>query len=208
MLAISGTGTVLLGWLTAAFWIDANIQRTDAERILRSTGTEDRFLESARNWATERSLVHAALKAPAALGNDARQIIGDHRRAADEALKQALEDLGGNSVDRNLADAMSRVADQFQRLQALRADVDDQTGRPSNSREVTIVEAWFPAITNLIVATQQLRVAATYRASITVRDIEALQGLKHAVWAMSEFAERESALIAGTIAAPSPPRSP
>ena len=204
LLTISCIGTLLLVWLTAGFWLSANSQRTDADRLLKSTELEDLLLDAAKEWAAERGVTYAALKSPHAVEPERRRLIDEHRRLADSTFETALEGLRQADREADLSGAIAEIDARYRNVELLRRQVHDELAQAKPARDSEVIASWFPTITNLIMASDTLRVRARYQANTTVRDIEALRDLKHAVGVMSEYADRESALIAGTIAADDP----
>ena len=204
VLASGGTIVVVVLWLCATFALEAQGRREAAQRILVSTALEDRLHEAAHAWAAERSLVQVALNAPEAVTPSHRAAIEAARRRADGAIDTALAKLRlrGNGARRD--ELVAQTEARLVEIRALRTHVDEQLGRPKAAREGVFREAWFPAITELIMASHRLRTAGQNRTPTALREIEALRDLRQAEWVMSEFAEREVAFIAGIIAAAEP----
>ena len=188
--AIGVAGTALLLWFTTTLWLEAREQRRDAALLLASTTIEDRLLNGARDWAGERASVYRALNAPGPTTAEERRAIEAAGDASVAALAKARENLG----DIAFAGAADRVA-------RLRVEVASALALAHEARDQKLAARWFGAITALIEASQRLRVDARYRAPTSLRDVEALQDLRHAVWVMDEFAGREAALVAGLLAA-------
>jgi signal transduction histidine kinase len=216
-LTISGVTTALLVWLATSFWLGAHTQRTDAARILRSTEIADLLLESADNWALERGLTHISLSTLGPVPRKRREAIREHRRLGDAAFEAAVARLEDGRITEHQNELLEEARNRFGAVPPLRERVDDLIKRPFGPRSsyeyttapqdsplLGVLEAWFPAMNGLVMASQDLRIASRYRAKAALLDIEALQDVKHAVWVMSEFAERERALIAGPMAAADP----
>ena len=197
---ISAITTTLLIWLTASIWWDAYLQREDARQILASTTTADFILDSANDWARERSLTYSALNSEAPTPAAERDVIRENRELTDEAFKNATERLGDSMPERTVG-ILSRTVNLFDQIRVLRREIDAALLVPRGERDTRLAARWFPAITNLITSAQQLEAAARYRPKTAVREIETQQIVKHEVWVMSEFASREQALIAGALAA-------
>ena len=204
LLLIGGVGTLLLVGLTVVFWFNAQADRDDSKRIIEHAQIEDQLILSAYSLALERSLAHAALNLADPVQPWNQQAIEQQRRTADEAFIAALLELAEthDAFDRH----PSREAAQarYDEVAALRPLVDAELQKPYDQRDQAVLELWFPAMTELIMATQRLRVATRYQPRTTAPEITALRDLKHAVSVMTEFALRESGLIAGTIAANDP----
>jgi methyl-accepting chemotaxis protein len=86
----------------------------------------------------------------------------------------------------------------------LRRQADAEISKPAKDRKPAIVSKWAPTITALIVASQNLRVAAAMDEDNVQARLSSLQNLKHFVWIMSEYLGRERAMVAGMIAAGRP----
>ena len=218
LLGISAIWMALLLWLITSFWYDAYLQKTDATRILENNQIEDEFLAAAHSWAVERGVSHAALSAGEAAGQNTLNAISAHRRHADESIRRALQALQHGASAETLETAFDTddddgptpeqvrdgVTSQLAKLQITRTGVDQQLALSRNQRDEEVLKHWADSITSVIMYSQRQRVAVRYHATLALREIEALQDLKHAVWVMSEFASREQMIIAGSIAADDP----
>ena len=83
--------------------------------------------------------------------------------------------------------------DDLARQQAKQAD--SEIAKPSTARESAVVKQWAPTITAMIVASQNLRVAAAMDEDNMQVRLSSLQNLKHFVWIMSEYLGRERAYV-------------
>ena len=222
LLAISLIWMALVLWLVTSAWYGAYLQKADATRILETNEVEDGFLAAAHSWAVERGLSHAALSAREPTDPHTIRAIETHRQLGDESIRRALDSIqiasptepfepfepfesfenvdGGPTPE----EIREQILSQLSRLEKTRARLDEQLGLPRYARDEKILESWAPAITSLIMFSQRQRIAVRHRANRALRGIESLQGLKHAVWVMSEFASREQMIIAGAIAADDP----
>ncbi|MEM7222578.1 MAG: response regulator [Pseudomonadota bacterium] len=204
LLLIGGVGTLLLIGLTVVFWFNAQADRDDSKRILAHAEIEDDLLLSAYSLALERSLAHAALNLADPVQPWNSQAIEQQRRTADEAFLAALLELAESHDGFEKHPARIAAVTAFDRVKALRPLVAEELQKPYDQRDPELLAAWFPAMTELITALQTLRVSTRYQPRTTAPEITALRDLKHAVSVMTEFALRESGLIAGTIAADDP----
>jgi len=204
LLAISAITTVLLLWLITSFWVDAFKQRQDAERILRSTEFGAELLTSTYVWAAERVLTQVALFSPAPTTPVQMNDILDQRQIADQSFRAAIAGLRTiHNADQH-EKLIAAIESHHQGLQAIRKQVDQQIAKPTDDRNEDVRLAWFQAITDLITEAARLKTATRYRPASSVADVETQLDVTHAVSVMSEFAERERAIIAGTIAADDP----
>ena len=202
LLAVAGAGILLLAGFAVSLWLDAQTRGGEAERILESVEVEDGLLTSAHHWAAERALVEAALSSPQALAPAEHDAIEEHRRHGDAALARVLEVMRSRPDEH--AELVVQTEARLGDVGLLRERVEKALERPRMERDGALLEAWFPAITELIMASRRLGTAARYRSRTRLQDIEVLRDLRNAAWVMSEFAEREAALIVGIIAANQP----
>jgi CheY-like chemotaxis protein len=199
-----GVGFLVLVWLMAGAMLEAQARRDEAHGILRSATIEARLHSAARAWAGERALAQAALQGPEAATATRRQAIDEQRRGAEAAISDALERLRARPDGAERRQLIVQTESRIDGVQALRDRVDDALGKPRPARDQVVLETWFLAITELIVASQRLGAATREGRRATLPGIEALRDLRHAAWVMGEFAERETALIGGIIAAGDP----
>lgn len=200
LLAIATASLALLLWLIISFWMDAFIQRRDAARILKSAEFSGHLLDSATYWAAERLLTHVALNAPDAADESMIARIRALRGDSDAALATALQEIRADSIMQARADRVADVEKRRGEVDRLRGLVDTMITKPPSARDKAVVEAFFPRITDLIMAVERLKIVIRYRPASTNASIETHLDVDHAVYVMNEFAERERAVIAGKIA--------
>ena len=217
LLAIIGISTGILVWLAAEFWLDAYRQRTDAVRLLASNEVESLLLTGAEHWALERGLAHFGLHKLGAVPSEIIHAVSEHRASADRAYREALRLLTTTGISHPGASLIAEIEQRYNAVAETRKKVDflitqpfgprwsyDYGVKPQDHPLIAVIDAWFPSVTALISTAQRLGSAVPHRARVAVRDIEALQDLKHAAWSMREFAERDRALIAALIATADP----
>ena len=201
LLTIGGLGTGLLLWLILTFWVNAYNQRVDAGHLMRSNAIADALLSSAYDLAMERGLAYAALLSPDQANNAFRTEIAQVRRDSDERFSFALDTLRARAYELTSTATIDNAAVRFATFRSLRTSVDQQLRKRRSNRNPRITDAWLTDSTEMIEAIHRLVHASRYRATSSVRQIEALEDLKFAVSVMGEFAAREQALIAGKVAA-------
>ncbi len=204
LLLIAGIGTALLLALGGGIWHQAQRQTADASRLQTSNVIEGLLLKSAFHWASERTLTQAALFSPEPVQPWNQQAIKEHRRTADEAFMLAVGELEGLVTDKGTAAALDNTRDLHAAINALRERLDAALENGFDARDKTTISSWFPSVTGLVAASQELRQEAQFQASAALRDLEALQAAKGAVAAMWEAGQCEAGLIAGVIAADDP----
>lgn len=184
------------------------LKRADAERAISAEAatvneTADLLLQAAGNWARERGATNLSLNAPTPATDQQTSAIANFRKAADSAYADGLvrlKDMPFAERDRLLGSAQQA----FDKLVALRRQVDVELTKSGASRDPAVVAQLAPAVTAMIVASQNLRVAAAMDEDDVQSRLASLQSLKHFVWVISEFAGRERALVSAMIAANRP----
>jgi methyl-accepting chemotaxis protein len=182
---------------------NASMDRATASDAASINETADLLLESAGQWARERGATNLALNA-ANPATDAQVVaISNYRKSADQAFERAIARLS----DRNFANREQIVAAAkraYGVVMELRGLADAEITKPAKDRQPAVVSKWAPTITALIVASQNLRIAAAMDDDNVQALLSSLQNLKHFVWIMSEYLGRERAAVAGMIAAGRP----
>ena len=170
----------------------ANAERTVSAEAAEVNETADLLLQAAGNWARERGATNLSLNAPTPATDQQVSAIASFRKAADDAFADGLarlKDMPFAGRDKLLGSAQQA----FDRLVALRRQVDVELTTSGASRDRTVVAQLAPAVTAVIVASQNLRVAAAMDEDDVQSRLASLQSLKHFVWVISEFAGRERA---------------
>jgi len=160
----------------------------------------DRLLSSAALLAIERGVTNTALSAEAATDPVTITRIAELRQSGDEALKAVLGRLVGDA-DFAGRDALIRnVRQNHEALVALRRDIDRQLPLSAGARDAGVVAQWVPAVTSLIMSSQDLRIAAQDVPATALARTQIMLDLRQAMWVVSEYAGRERALVGGMIA--------
>ena len=181
---------------------DAYGRRQDAEAFLKINQISQRLLQSAGQWAVERGMTNAPLKSPDALPAERRAEIVKIRVVADQAFREAAQQLRAvpamKAAEKDIVEAESA----FQAFETFRSKVDDNLAKPGSGRTTEVVEGFAPAITNLIeVAANKLRLTLETLTSPPTVALTQLVGLRHLTAQMAENAGRERAFLGGIIGA-------
>ena len=182
---------------------NASLERTTASDAASVNETADLLLESAGQWARERGATNLALNAANPATDEQKAAIANFRKSSDQPFERAL----GRMADRNFANRDQLIAAAkraFEQLAALRRQADAEIAKAANAREAAVVKQWAPTITAMIIASQNLRVAAAMDEDNVQARLSSLQNLKHFVWVMSEYLGRERAAVAALVAAGRP----
>ena len=194
----------LLGLAVSGYVLHhASLERTTASDAATVNETADLLLASAGQWARERGATNLALNAANPATDAQLAAISNFRKLADEPFERAL----GRMATQGFANREQLIAaakGAFEQLAALRRQADAEIARPATARQAAVVSQWAPTITALIVASQNLRVAAAMDEDNVQARLSSLQNLKHFVWIMSEYLGRERAAVAALVAAARP----
>ncbi len=197
----------LLGLAVSGYVLrNASLERATASDAVSVNETADLLLESAGQWARERGATNLALNAanPATDGQTAA--ILNYRKSGDQPFERALGRIATQDfANRDQLVAVAKRA--HEQLSELRRQADAEIARPASARQSAVVLRWAPTITALIVASQNLRVAAAMDEDNVQARLSSLQNLKHFVWIMSEYLGRERAAVAALVAAGRPMNS-
>ncbi|WP_234886625.1 methyl-accepting chemotaxis protein, partial [Sinorhizobium saheli] len=167
----------------------------DAGQVEVSNKTSDLLLSAAGHWAVERGIVNAALAGKDPASTETREAIQERRADADAALAQALQRI----EEADAFDASDRTVTNtkvlLEQIIDIRRRVDAELDKPLASRDSTLSEQWVSTMTSLIMASQNLRVAAQFQPDTIETNISQIQDARGAIWTMSEYAGRERALL-------------
>src|SRR4051812_39880247 len=204
-LLITGVALLsLLGLAVSGYVLhDASLERATAANAASVNEVADLLLESAGQWARERGATNLALNAANPAADTQVAAIAKFRKSADQPFEQALVRMAVQDfANRDLLIANAKAA--FEQLATLRRQADAEIAKPASARQPSVVSQWAPTITTMIVASQNLRVAAAMDEDNVQARLSSLQNLKHFVWIMSEYLGRERAMVAGLVAAARP----
>src|SRR5215212_5767804 len=177
-------------------------RRQESEAFLRINHISQLLLQSAGQWAVERGLTNAPLKSPDVLPAERRALIVKTRAVADQAFRDAAQRLrlvpAMQAAERQITEAESA----FQAFEALRIKVDENLSKPGSARTSEVVQAFAPAITDLIeIAGNKIRLTLETLTSPPTAALSHLVGLRHLSAIMAENAGRERAFLGGIIGA-------
>ena len=194
----------LLGLAVSGYVLhNASLERTTASDAASVNETADLLLASAGQWARERGATNLALNAANPAADAQVAAISNFRKMADEPFERALGRMAAQGfANRDQLIAAAKRA--FEQVAALRRQADGEIAKPATARQAAVVSQWAPTITALIVASQNLRVAAAMDEDNVQARLSSLQNLKHFVWIMSEYLGRERAAVAALVAAGRP----
>jgi hypothetical protein len=170
----------------------ASLDRATASEAASVNETADLLLASAGQWARERGATNLALNAANPATDAQVAAISNFRKMADEPFGRALSRLAAQGFT-NRDQLIPAAQRTFEQVTALRRQVDGEIAKPAAARQAAIVSQWAPTITALIVASQNLRVAAAMDEDNVQARLSSIQNLKHFVWIMSEYLGRERA---------------
>ncbi|KAF0132777.1 MAG: mcp, partial [Xanthobacteraceae bacterium] len=195
--AVAALAVLLIG-LTIQHSVVAFRQKTTVQAIQEGNATGDLLLTAAGGWAAERGRTTALLNAPAAASAGDLAPIGQLRQQADTAFGKALERLRLTSAG---LPELDRAEAALREMEQVRRQVDGELPKPGDQRLGQMASRNIAALTTLVEASQQLRLAAEMRVDNAEARIAEYQRLKHLAWVTSEYAGRERAAIAAVMSA-------
>lgn len=188
---------LLLVFTTLLQSMNALSDRRTVRMIDAANETADLLLLAAGHWAVERGLTNTALNREGGVGAREREAIAERRAAADAGFERAVARLDHDGpYRRQLETAQSAL----RQVHSVRSQVDAALTGERAGRDPALASNTVAALTGLIEASQDLRLAADFEMSDAEAQIAEMQRIKHFVWIISEFAGRERAALGGVIA--------
>jgi methyl-accepting chemotaxis protein len=176
-------------------------RRAEAEAFVKVNATAQLMLTSAGEWAIERGLTNAAMKAQAAAPTSTRDDIGKHRAAGDTAFADALGRLSAIPEMRAAQQAITDASGAMTQLQALRAKIDADLAKPMGDRQADVAAGVLPTLTTLIEKTNRLRLTLETLTRPPAAQLVQLTNLRHLAGEMAEHAGRERARLGAAVTA-------
>jgi methyl-accepting chemotaxis protein len=174
-------------------------RRTEAEAFVKINATAQLLLTSAGEWAIERGLTNAAMKAPSAAASSMQDDISKHRTIADEAWVAAVSRMSEIPEMRAGQQAIDDATRAIAALRDLRLKIDVDLATPQEGRQAETVGAVVPAITTLIEKTNRLRLTLETLTRAPAAQLVQLTHLRHLAAEMAEHAGRERARLAAVV---------
>ncbi len=196
------TAILMLGLVisTAVGVLDSLNKRIAENEVITANGVSDNLLTSANNWALERGATNAGLSGDSPIEKKAQEVIVAKRAKADQAFEMALEGLKDFRDFTGKNELIAATGAAHEKVLALRKIADQQMKLPKVERAADSYQEWVPAMTALILKSQDLRTAASNSVETSIL-VGQLVTLRHFAWLMSEFAGRERDVMAGNISA-------
>lgn len=165
--------------------------------------TIELLLDAAGNWAVERGVTNAGLASNGKVADAMLNTISKRRKDGNASYEAALTQLGSYTF-LHKDTLLSKVKEAFENVSNLRAQADRDLKLPEDQRSVALKQSWVPAMSKLIVLSQDLRFDLTQKIAANNAELGRQSLLKHFAWIMSEYAGRERAIIGGTLSSNSP----
>lgn len=172
---------------------------------LESSKVIDLLLSAANSWALERSYTNGALKSPSVVTPDIKETINNHRQEADGEYRIILQSIRDDSFKFHHKQQMiSELQRYYDAIVAYRKQADTQMQLTIFQRDAKIVNGWFSVISDLIIKSQELRFAITEKTNLVDPELGRESMIKHFIWVMSEYNERQKAIISSILATNTP----
>ncbi len=204
LLTLLGVNTAIALWFAIDMSIDAIRQREVALLAKGSNAISDLLIEATAARARERGMIAVALNRPEPTPKQARDGIDVARVAGDTALAEVMVKLRAipSQPDWMLARDEAEAAQES--LQRAREEADGLMTLPASERPRERVDAWFHEATGAIDRANALRLAIDFGALSAQPVLNGFVPLKNELWAISEFAGRQRAIIGAHIARDEP----
>jgi len=201
ILPIIISALVLMGVATTGFTaFQAYHERQAALAFVELNGISQMLLRSAGQWALERGMTNAALKAPEALAADRRAEIDRVRTASDRAFRDAAQRLRSVPAMKAAELRITEAERALQGVESLRRKVDADFAKQGTERDADVVNEIVPALTDLIeLAANRLRLTLETLTDSPSTAMTRLVGFRHLTAEMAENAGRERAFLGGLI---------
>ncbi|MEQ8815984.1 MAG: methyl-accepting chemotaxis protein [Thalassobaculum sp.] len=170
-------------------------------RIVDGNRIADLLQTASGDWAAERDATAQALDGWNAPDDATRAAIDERRSAADAAMARALSQVSAVPGASGRGEKVEALQAAHLALRDLRAKVDEDLGKPKFGRPPEATKAWGPTIGEVIEASQRLRMVSQYLPDALQIRIQLSQGVKQAVWTITEYAGHERTLVGGLVSA-------
>lgn len=156
------------------------------------------LLESASNWAVERGMVNAALNSSKKASEQVKNTIKERRKKGDEAFNKALKSIEETDYEGYLTKYVKQAEKAYKTVEKYRSMADSEISK-SGTKASEVTKKWFGAMSDLIILSQDLRYAAGAHMATMDSKLSSHMEFEHAAWIMSEYADRERAMVGGII---------
>ena len=175
-------------------------EKQQLEMAYQGSETINLFLEASEEWSLERRMTEAALSSAMAAPESVIDIIEMHGEKADAAFKQAVAQLSAFNFPKK--SLFIRDAEQAHKdLVGFRLAVKSNLEKSQFTRDASVQKNWFPVISKAIVKSQDLRFALSKQAALINPELGRQTQLKHSLWIVGEYIQREQSLIGAMIKA-------
>ncbi len=204
LLTLLGINTAIALWFAIDMSLDAVRQREVALLAKRSNAISDLLIEATAARARERGMTAVALNRPEPIPKQTRDGIDVARVAGDTALAEALVKLRAIPPQPDWMLARGEAEAAQESLLRAREEADGLMTLPAQERPRDRVDAWFHEVTGAIDRANALRLALDFGALSAQPVLNGFVPLKNELWAISEFAGRQRAIIGAHIARDEP----
>jgi diguanylate cyclase (GGDEF)-like protein len=166
-----------------------------ARLSVQTNAIVDRLLQAAQHLAFERGRANVLANAPAPATDNERNFLILHRKAADEALSQALQRIGAENAPERAA-----VLDSYRMTLSLRSDMDAALSLPREQRPPDLAERWVGNQTRLLKNITDLSAATTEHFDLFTATFRVFNRVKVQAFELREATGLESSRYAASIA--------
>lgn len=160
--------------------------------------TISELLKAAQLWSNERSLTNAALNNSTLPSAEDISRITNTRKESDAIFEEAKVHLSHLEFYNKQA-LMAELDIAFKEIETLRAQANENFNKPQIFRNAKLLKKWTPAMNDFIVLTQDIRFAITKEVAKDDADLARQAQMKHFIWLMREYTDREKSLISALL---------
>jgi signal transduction histidine kinase len=204
LLTLLGVNTAIALWFAIDMSHDAIRQREVALLAKQSNAISDLLIEATAARARERGMTAVALNRPETISTQTRDGIAVARVAGDAALAEAFVKLRAIPAQPDWMLARDEAEAGHESLLRAREEADGLLSLPAQERPRERVDAWFHEATRAIGRANALRLALDFGDVSAQPVLNGFVPLKNELWAISEFAGRQRAIIGAHVARDEP----
>ncbi len=179
--------------------LQAYHKQQEFEFVKERSKTVTELLHFAADLSAERSLVENALAQNAAADIRTTQKIDQYRAKSNASFKAILRDMEALHFP-GRDELVVQLEPLYNSVLTMRTRVDRALEKSQLERNSSLSSEWPESVSKLIITSQDLRFLLTQKIGETDPVLNEFGELKHFMWMMSEYADRERTLVSNIIA--------
>ncbi len=204
LMTLLGVNTAIAVWFVIDASLDAVRLREAAQLAKQNNAISDLLIEATAAHARERGMTAMAINRAEPIDQPARAAIDGTRSAGDSALAEAFDKLRTAPLREDLTRALDEAKAAQQTFLRAREAADGLLSLPGQLRPRDRRDALMGEATGVIDRVNALRLAFEFGAASAQSTQTGFGPLKNELWTISEFAERQRAVIGALVARAEP----